>query len=88
MYSTEGVIISVMQENHFSTKLLVLLILSAALLMLGTLLGSAGISWNALGSDQTILFEIRLPRSLGAYLAGALLGLAGAIAQSLFRNAS
>jgi iron complex transport system permease protein len=86
MYSTEGVIISVMQENHFSTKLLVLLILSAALLMLGTLLGSAGISWNALGSDQTILFEIRLPRSLGAYLAGALLGLAGAIAQSLFRN--
>jgi iron complex transport system permease protein len=55
-------------------------------LLLGTLLGSTGASWHALGPDQTILFDIRLPRSLGAYLAGALLGLAGGIAQSLFRN--
>ena len=30
--------------------------------------------------------DIRLPRSLGAWLAGALLGLAGAVAQGLFRN--
>ena len=75
-----------MQKNHFLGKLSGLLILSAVLVLLGTLLGSAGSSWNLQGSDQTILFDIRLPRSLGAYLAGALLGLAGGIAQSLFRN--
>ena len=75
-----------MQKNYFLGKLSGLLILSAALVLLGTLLGSAGSSWNLQGSDQTILFDIRLPRSLGAYLAGALLGLAGGIAQSLFRN--
>ncbi|HCY61856.1 MAG TPA: ABC transporter permease [Oxalobacteraceae bacterium] len=33
-----------------------------------------------------IVWEIRLPRTLGAWSAGALLGLAGAVAQGLFRN--
>ena len=75
-----------MQKNYFLGKLSGLLILSAVLVLLGTLLGSIGASWNMPGSDQTVLFDIRLPRSLGAYLAGALLGLAGGIAQSLFRN--
>ena len=75
-----------MQKNYFLAKLSSLLILSAMLLLLGTLLGSTGASWNDVRLDQTILFDIRLPRSLGAYLAGALLGLAGGIAQSLFRN--
>ena len=32
------------------------------------------------------MWDIRLPRTLGAWLAGALLGLAGAVAQGLFRN--
>ena len=75
-----------MQKNYFLAKLSGLLILSAMLLLLGTLLGSTGAGWNEMRLDQTILFDIRLPRSLGAYLAGALLGLAGGIAQSLFRN--
>jgi len=75
-----------MQKNYFLGKLSGLLILSAVLVLLGTLLGSIGASWNMAGTDQTVLFDIRLPRSLGAYLAGALLGLAGGIAQSLFRN--
>lgn len=41
-----------------------------------------------LPSDQAalILGEIRAPRGVGAALVGALLGLAGAIAQGLFRN--
>ena len=75
-----------MQKNYFPAKLSGLLLLSAMLLLLGTLLGSTSASWNETRLDQTILFDIRLPRSLGAYLAGALLGLAGGIAQSLFRN--
>ena len=86
MYTREDVIISLMQKNHFLRKLSGLLIFSAVLVLLGTLLGSTGASWNFIGSDQTLVFDIRLPRSLGAYLAGALLGLAGGIAQSLFRN--
>ena len=86
MRTREDVIITVMQKNYFLGKLSGLLILSAVLVLLGTLLGSIGASWNMPGSDQTVLFDIRLPRSLGAYLAGALLGLAGGIAQSLFRN--
>ncbi len=35
---------------------------------------------------QQIVWEIRLPRTLGAWAAGTLLGLAGAVAQGLFRN--
>jgi iron complex transport system permease protein len=57
------------------------------LLALGTAIGSLG--WEALwqsGTASAILWEIRLPRSLGAWMAGALLGLAGAVAQGLFRN--
>jgi iron complex transport system permease protein len=86
VYSREDVIISVMQKNYFLVKLSSLLLLSMILLLLGTVMGSTGASWNVLGPDQTILLDIRLPRSFGAYLAGALLGLAGGIAQSLFRN--
>ena len=33
-----------------------------------------------------ILWDIRLPRTLGSWVAGALLGLAGSVAQGLFRN--
>lgn len=86
MHSREDVIITVMQKNYFPSKLLGLLIVSVTLVSLGALLGTAGANWSLADSSHTILFEIRLPRSLGAYLAGALLGLAGGIAQSLFRN--
>jgi iron complex transport system permease protein len=71
-----------------------LLLIGISTVLLGTTAGSQG--WQAwwltgLGgvSDavaQQIVFEIRLPRSLGAWLGGALLGLAGAVAQGLFRN--
>ena len=58
------------------------------LLALGTAVGSLGWEplWSADGTASRILWEIRLPRSLGAWFAGALLGLAGAVAQGLFRN--
>jgi iron complex transport system permease protein len=66
---------------------LLLLLLSLGLLALGTAVGALG--WEPLwdsGAAGAILWEIRLPRSAGAWLAGALLGLAGAVAQGLFRN--
>jgi len=75
-----------MPKHQFSQKLMALLALSLMLIALGCVFGSTGIDWPFTEVDRTILYEIRLPRSIGAYLAGALLGLAGAIAQSLFRN--
>jgi iron complex transport system permease protein len=67
-----------------------LLLLSALLLALGASVGSTGFE-SVLRAAQDpvsaqIVWEIRSPRTLGAWLAGALLGLAGAVAQGLFRN--
>lgn len=69
-----------------------------ALVVLGICVGSAGLE-NLIGPllnpaqdpaqtamAQQIVWQIRLPRTLGAWAAGALLGLAGAVAQGLFRN--
>jgi iron complex transport system permease protein len=68
----------------------ILLLLALALLALGAAVGSTGIENPlAVGHDAVrlqIVRDIRLPRTLGAWLAGALLGLAGALAQGLFRN--
>ncbi|MFG6468519.1 FecCD family ABC transporter permease [Roseateles sp. BYS87W] len=66
--------------------LALLLGLGVAGVVAGVLFGSTG--WSDLGDDtmSVILWEIRLPRSLGAWCAGALLGLAGALSQGLFRN--
>jgi len=60
------------------------------LLLLGASVGSTGFesvlkAWNDPVALQ-IVWDIRLPRTLGAWTAGALLGLAGAVAQGLFRN--
>lgn len=61
-----------------------LVLLSAVLLWLGLHTGSLGFEWT--DWHDAVLQDIRLPRTLGAWLAGALLGLAGALAQGLFRN--
>ena len=67
-----------------------LLLATAVLLLLGVSVGSTGLdSMLAMQRDPQalqIIGEIRLPRTVGAWLAGALLGLAGAVAQGLFRN--
>lgn len=76
---------------------LALVLAGLGLAALGTLVGSTGLEnlWGAaLGGQgeasqalaQQVLWDIRLPRTLGAWAAGALLGLAGAVAQGLFRN--
>lgn len=63
---------------------------AAVMLGVGASVGSTGFdSIAAARRDPVawqILFDIRLPRTLGAWAAGALLGLAGAVAQGLFRN--
>ena len=72
--------------------LLALLGASALLLLAG--LAAGGDGWSVAGFVQLlqgpdgglIIGQIRAPRTLGAWLTGALLGLAGALAQGLFRN--
>jgi cobalamin transport system permease protein len=72
--------------------LLVLLAASVALLLLGLMAGGDGLSVGTFGAllqgedGALIIGQIRAPRSLGAWLTGGLLGLAGALAQGLFRN--
>ena len=69
---------------------LVLAALAAVLVLAGLGAGSAGWSfgeWFAPEGDaELVIGQIRAPRTLGAWLTGALLGLAGAVAQGLFRN--
>lgn len=66
--------------------------LAGALAMAVLLIALAGLCAGAQGwstdwmRELTVLTEIRAPRTVGALLAGACLGLAGAIAQGLFRN--
>lgn len=67
-----------------------LALLGLALALLGLSVGSAGLEpvWQMLADPVAaqIVWDIRAPRTLGAFAAGALLGLAGALAQGLFRN--
>lgn len=67
-----------------------LLLATAALVLAGLAAGSDGwsVAWAASPTPewQAIVLEIRAPRTLGAWLVGALLGLSGAVAQGLFRN--
>ena len=68
----------------------ILLVIALLLTVAGVAIGSTGLdSIFALNSDPVawqIVWDIRLPRTWGAWAAGALLGLAGAVAQGLFRN--
>lgn len=67
-----------------------LLVLSILLATLGLGVGSTGLEsvWHMWADPMAsqIIVDIRAPRTLGAWAAGALLGLAGAVAQGLFRN--
>ena len=65
-----------------------LVALTLLLLLAGLAAGSEGWSLAALAAPQAevVLWDIRAPRTLGAFAVGALLGLAGALAQGLFRN--
>jgi iron complex transport system permease protein len=69
-----------------------LVLITTLLLLAGLAAGSEGWSLAELvrtlrGPDGLLIVgQIRAPRTLGAWLTGALLGLAGAIAQGLFRN--
>jgi iron complex transport system permease protein len=68
--------------------LLTLALATLALAVCGLAVGSEGWSLSALADPalRQVVWDIRAPRTLGAWLTGLLLGLSGAIAQGLFRN--
>lgn len=73
-------------ERWTATRLaLALAAVIVALAILGLAAGSDGWSF-AWREDWDLIAAIRAPRTLGALAAGGLLGLAGALAQGLFRN--
>ncbi len=72
-----------------------LVILSILVLFLACLLGSTSMPLSRVLSallglsnvaDQIVIWEIRLPRALAAYVTGAALGMSGAALQGLLRN--
>ncbi|MBP7131684.1 MAG: iron ABC transporter permease [Aquabacterium sp.] len=82
-----------MRSSSALSARITIVALCLALLLLGGVglsVGSAG--WQSPWAVPTsaglgqIMWEIRAPRTLGAMLVGALLGLGGAVAQGLFRN--
>jgi iron complex transport system permease protein len=64
------------------------LMLAAVSLLVGTSSLRTSLEWlrSPAALSDTVLWDIRLPRAVGAWLVGGLLGLGGAIAQTLFRN--
>lgn len=80
-----------------SAGLLVLLAVLAVVAFVSVVLGSRGVGlstvWDAIAhhdptsTAQTVIRELRLPRTILGLLAGAALGLAGAILQGVTRNA-
>ncbi len=78
-------------RQRLMTQATALLLATLACMLLAVCVGADGISlpreaWQEDGLLRHIVWEIRIPRMLGAWLVGALLGLAGGMAQGLFRN--
>jgi iron complex transport system permease protein len=88
----EGALMAEVDRQRRTRLVLTLVLITLLLLVAGLAAGSEGWSPTQLldtwrGPDgMLIVGEIRAPRTLGAWLTGALLGLAGAVAQGLFRN--
>jgi iron complex transport system permease protein len=68
--------------------LAITLLLTCGSLIVGTSSIETSFGWlfSPDAQSSVVLWQIRLPRTVGAWFAGALLGLSGAIAQGVFRN--
>lgn len=85
-----------MRRGHFGTKVIVMTVILLILIVLHVGIGTVYISPKAVvdsllnhplqAYQREIVWNLRLPRSLIAMCAGAMLGLAGAIMQALTRN--
>ena len=87
MNSSRGAVLARPAQRGRAARRLALALGATAcvLVLLGLAAGGEGWSWHW-ADDATLITAIRAPRTLGALLCGALLGLSGALAQGLFRN--
>lgn len=87
----------VIEREHVRKGLIPLLVLACFFIWLAALsIGGVAVSWSDIitlfssaqptSLQQTILFEIRLPRVLLSLIVGAGLGVCGAAMQAIFRN--
>ena len=83
------------RTRHLLVPLVVLTVAGLAALALSLTVGSASVAPEALWAvlrgegdalSQTLILELRLPRSLSAFAVGGLLAVAGALMQVLLRN--
>jgi len=82
------------QKKSFIFWLSLFLMLSILSVLLSLWIGSVPISWHLVHLsghsaplvDQVIVFKLRLPRALCAFVTGGMLALAGALMQTLLRN--
>lgn len=78
------------QPRPTTRAVLILVAIAGGLGCIGLMVGGGALQWPWSWTDDPItteiIWQIRGPRSAGAWAAGALLGLAGAIAQAIFRN--
>ncbi|ANS77043.1 iron ABC transporter [Paenibacillus yonginensis] len=84
------------RSRNFVPKLLLSLLLFAAMFALAMMIGAKNIAltdiWSAMfrpgvqGEDISIIRDIRLPREVGGILVGSALAVSGAIMQGLTRN--
>ena len=82
--------------KYFTRSTVLLLLISSLLILVGCSIGTVSIPFTKslqilLGQridsvETSIILESRLPRTLGAFLAGGALGMAGLLMQTLFRN--
>jgi iron complex transport system permease protein len=91
-FDLEGALMASDDSRRRRRVALGLAVSTILLIVAGLAAGSDGWSLGALwrtwksAEGAVIILEIRAPRTLGAWLTGALLGLSGATAQGLFRN--
>ncbi len=75
-------------RNKFILHVLVLLLITSALLFINLFFGSITISFSDLkeGVASDIFYNIRIPKTITAILAGGSLAISGLLMQTLFRN--
>lgn len=75
-------------RNKFILQVLILLLITSALLFINLFFGSITISFSDLkeGIAADIFYNIRVPKTITAVLAGGSLAISGLLMQTLFRN--
>lgn len=75
-------------RNKFTVHIIILLVITSVLLFINLFFGSITVSFSDLkeGTAADIFYNIRVPKTITAILAGGSLAISGLLMQTLFRN--